>query len=105
MTRVYTFAIVLLFVSLPGIGSAAELQLRTFSTMNFSSNDQNSFTGSTGERRAFFIISAPVEVVTRPSRNSKATFRYTPHFTPRAAYAAMITRLDTYVGRILELLD
>ena len=30
---------------------------------------------------------------------------YTPHFTPRAAYAAMITRLDTYVGRILDLLD
>jgi arylsulfatase A-like enzyme len=31
--------------------------------------------------------------------------RYTPHFTPRAAYAAMITRLDRYVGRILDLLD
>ncbi len=30
---------------------------------------------------------------------------YTPHFTPRAAYAAMITRLDTYVGRILDLLE
>ena len=30
---------------------------------------------------------------------------YTPHFTPRAAYAAMISRLDTYVGRILHLLD
>jgi len=30
---------------------------------------------------------------------------YTPHFTPRAAYAAMITRLDTYVGRILALLE
>ncbi len=30
---------------------------------------------------------------------------YTPHFTPRAAYAAMITRLDTYVGRILSLLE
>ncbi len=29
---------------------------------------------------------------------------YTPHFTPRAAYAAMITRLDTYVGRLLDLL-
>ncbi len=29
---------------------------------------------------------------------------YTPHFTPRAAYAAMITRLDTYVGRIMDLL-
>lgn len=32
-------------------------------------------------------------------------YGYTPHFTPRAAYAAMITRLDTYVGRLLELLD
>ena len=30
---------------------------------------------------------------------------YTPHFTPRAAYAAMISRLDMYVGRILALLD
>ncbi len=32
-------------------------------------------------------------------------FGYTPHFTPRAAYAAMITRLDMYVGRLLDLLD
>ncbi|GAB5404540.1 MAG: arylsulfatase [Aureliella sp.] len=32
-------------------------------------------------------------------------FGYTPHFTPRAAYAAMITRLDMYVGRLLNLLD
>jgi len=30
---------------------------------------------------------------------------YTPHFTPRAAYAAMISRMDTYVGRVLSLLD
>ncbi len=30
---------------------------------------------------------------------------YTPHFTPRAAYAAMISRLDRYVGRVLDLLD
>ncbi|MDP7018568.1 MAG: arylsulfatase [Pirellulaceae bacterium] len=30
---------------------------------------------------------------------------YTPHFTPRAAYAAMITRMDRNVGRILKLLD
>ena len=29
---------------------------------------------------------------------------YTPHFTPRAAYAAMITRMDTYIGRVLALL-
>ena len=26
---------------------------------------------------------------------------YTPHLTPRAAYAAMISRLDKDVGRIL----
>lgn len=30
---------------------------------------------------------------------------YTPHFTPRAAYGAMISRMDTYVGRVLALLD
>ena len=30
---------------------------------------------------------------------------YTPHFTPRAAYAAMITRMDRYVGRVVRLLD
>lgn len=29
---------------------------------------------------------------------------YTPHFTPRAAYAAMITKLDTQVGEILDTL-
>ncbi len=29
---------------------------------------------------------------------------YTPHFTPRAAYAAMISRMDSYVGRVLTLL-
>lgn len=32
-------------------------------------------------------------------------YGYTPHFTPRAAYAAMITRMDMYVGRVLRLLD
>jgi arylsulfatase A-like enzyme len=32
-------------------------------------------------------------------------YGYTPHFTPRAAYAAMITRMDRYVGNVLELLD
>ncbi|MCA9129243.1 MAG: sulfatase-like hydrolase/transferase, partial [Planctomycetales bacterium] len=32
-------------------------------------------------------------------------YGYTPHFTPRAAYAAMISRLDTYVGRILYRLE
>jgi arylsulfatase len=30
---------------------------------------------------------------------------YTPHMTPRAAYAAMISRLDKDVGRIMELLS
>ncbi|HUT88255.1 MAG TPA: arylsulfatase [Thermoguttaceae bacterium] len=30
---------------------------------------------------------------------------YTPHLTPRAAYAAMISRLDKDVGRIVALLD
>lgn len=30
---------------------------------------------------------------------------YTPHFQPRAAYAAMITRLDRSVGELLDLLD
>lgn len=30
---------------------------------------------------------------------------YTPHFTPRAAYAAMITRMDRYIGNVLTLLD
>ncbi len=30
---------------------------------------------------------------------------YTPHMTPRAAYAAMISRLDREVGRMMELLD
>lgn len=32
-------------------------------------------------------------------------YGYTPHFTPRAAYAAMITRMDRYVGNVLMLLD
>lgn len=32
-------------------------------------------------------------------------YGYTPHFTPRAAYAAMITRMDRYVGNILSLLE
>ncbi|MGY8672504.1 MAG: arylsulfatase [Verrucomicrobiia bacterium] len=30
---------------------------------------------------------------------------YTPHHTPRAGYAAFITKMDTYVGRVLDLLD
>ncbi len=32
-------------------------------------------------------------------------YGYTPHFTPRAAYAAMISKLDTHVGSVLKLLD
>ena len=32
-------------------------------------------------------------------------YGYTPHFTPRAAYAAMISRLDSYVGNLLNLLE
>ncbi|MEQ9411463.1 MAG: arylsulfatase [Fuerstiella sp.] len=32
-------------------------------------------------------------------------YGYTPHFTPRAAYAAMITRMDQYIGNLLKLLD
>lgn len=32
-------------------------------------------------------------------------YGYTPHFTPRAAYSAMITRMDRYIGNILALLD
>ena len=39
-----------------------------------------------------------------PFTRSKAS-GYTPHFTPRAAYAAMITRLDTYVGGIVDLVE
>ncbi|MCS7238930.1 MAG: arylsulfatase [Thermoguttaceae bacterium] len=30
---------------------------------------------------------------------------YTPHFAPRSAYAAMVTRLDRHVGQILTALD
>jgi len=30
---------------------------------------------------------------------------YTPHKTPRAGYAAFITKMDTFVGRILNLID
>lgn len=29
--------------------------------------------------------------------------RYLPHFTPRAAYAAMVTRMDREIGRIMDL--
>ena len=30
---------------------------------------------------------------------------YTPHYTPRAAYAAMISHMDRSVGKVLDLLD
>jgi arylsulfatase A-like enzyme len=30
-------------------------------------------------------------------------YGYTPHFTPRAAYAAMISRVDRYIGNVLKL--
>ena len=33
------------------------------------------------------------------------TNRYLPHFTPRAAYAAMITRLDEHVGALMKTVD
>ena len=36
---------------------------------------------------------------------TRPTNGYTPHFTPKAAYAAMITRMDRYMGRVLDLLD
>lgn len=39
-----------------------------------------------------------------PFTRSKG-YGYTPHFTPRAAYAAMITRMDRYIGNVLKLLD
>ncbi len=35
---------------------------------------------------------------------TRARGGYTPHFTPRAAYAAMITRMDRYMGRLLDLI-
>lgn len=33
------------------------------------------------------------------------TNKYLPHFTPRAAYAAMISRLDEHVGKLMALID
>lgn len=35
----------------------------------------------------------------------RGTPGYTPHFTPRAGYAAFISRMDRYVGKVLDLLD
>lgn len=40
-----------------------------------------------------------------PPFTKKKGGAYTPHFTPRAAYAAMITRMDRYIGRLLDQLD
>ncbi|MCA9048571.1 MAG: arylsulfatase [Planctomycetaceae bacterium] len=40
-----------------------------------------------------------------PPFTKEKGYGYTPHFTPRAAYAAMITRMDRYVGNVLKLLD
>lgn len=40
-----------------------------------------------------------------PPFTREGGYGYTPHFTPRAAYAAMITRMDTYIGRVLDLLE
>ena len=40
-----------------------------------------------------------------PPFTRSAGYGYTPHFTPRAAYAAMITRMDTYIGRVVDLLE
>ncbi len=40
-----------------------------------------------------------------PPFTRESGYGYTPHFTPRAAYAAMITRMDRYVGNLLKLLD
>ncbi len=40
-----------------------------------------------------------------PPFTRESGYGYTPHFTPRAAYAAMITRLDRYVGNVMRLID
>ena len=40
-----------------------------------------------------------------PPFTKQKGYGYTPHFTPRAAYAAMITRMDRYIGNVLNLLD
>ena len=39
-----------------------------------------------------------------PPFTRKGGYGYTPHFTPRAAYAAMITRMDRYMGNVFNLL-
>ena len=40
-----------------------------------------------------------------PPFTGKGGRGYTPHFTPRAAYAAMITQLDAHVGSVLDLIE
>lgn len=40
-----------------------------------------------------------------PPFTKEKGYGYTPHFTPRAAYAAMITRMDRYVGNVLSTLE
>jgi arylsulfatase A len=40
-----------------------------------------------------------------PPFTKASGYGYTPHFTPRAAYAAMITYMDRNIGRLLNLLD
>jgi len=42
---------------------------------------------------------------TDPPFTKEGGYGYTPHFTPRAAYAAMISRMDKYVGNVLNQLD
>ena len=42
---------------------------------------------------------------TDPPFTRSQGYGYTPHFTPRAAYAAMITRMDRYVGNLIHLID
>lgn len=39
---------------------------------------------------------------TDPPFTRSQGYGYTPHFTPRAAYAAMITRMDRYVGNLIS---
>lgn len=40
-----------------------------------------------------------------PPFTKQKGYGYTPHYSPRAAYAAMITRMDQYIGNVLNLLD
>lgn len=42
---------------------------------------------------------------TDPPFTRTGGYGYTPHFTPRAAYAAMITRMDRYIGNVVNLVE